>query len=142
MESSSSLLHVMSDPDFQVPELKRLLALEPGYKADEVEMALRPFLESWRLNPRFSTHLLGLLAKRRLARLAEDVLWCMQKERLEVSVFECSSVISAYDKDGNWKLALRFLRAMHAFCSPNIACSWAAKVFSWGVLWRYECPRI
>lgn len=117
-----SLHLVMGVEESTIPELKRLLALSPGYSVHDVEVAISSFFDTWRSNPRFSTHLLDLLAKRRLAGLCEDVLRCMSKGRLEISVFECSAVISAYEKDGNWKLALRFLQAMRQLCNPNMAC--------------------
>ena len=42
--------------------------------------------------------------------------------RLKISVFECSAVISAYEKVGQWELALAFLQRIPAFCLPNLAC--------------------
>eukprot|EP00435_Cladocopium_sp_Y103_P012617 s196_g3.t1 len=112
----------------QIAELERLEPLLSGpWDARRVEVALRPFCETWGSKPRHATHLLDVLAKRKEAILAEEIFWCMWKWRLKVSAFECSAVISAYEKASKWELALEFLqRIPRALCLPNLACFNAA----------------
>ena len=103
----------------KVPELRRLLALGD----EKVEDALSPFFATWRHKEGYSRHLLDALKQRGLAVLAEEVLWSMWRWRLEVRVFECSKVISAYG--ATWRSAVKLLSKMsgrRGLCRPNMAC--------------------
>ena len=63
-------------------ELDQLELLIGRSGQQSVEVVLRPFRETWRKQPRHGTRLLDVLAKRKEAKLAEEILWCMWKWRL------------------------------------------------------------
>ncbi|CAJ1398857.1 unnamed protein product, partial [Effrenium voratum] len=121
-----------------IPELGALLPLGPSPRAEEVDEAISPFFGRWRLRPRFSTHLLDLLGKRHLPDVAKQVLECMWKWRLEISFFDCSAVVAAYDKAGRWEMALVTLHRVQQFGQKNVACFNAAiSACDKGKQWRH-----
>ncbi|CAJ1348662.1 unnamed protein product, partial [Effrenium voratum] len=121
-----------------IPELGALLPLGPSPRAEEVDEAISPFFGRWRLRPRFSTHLLDLLGKRHLPDVAKQVLECMWKWRLEISFFDCSAVVAAYDKAGRWEMALVTLHRVQQFGQNNVACFNAAiSACDKGKQWRH-----
>eukprot|EP00439_Symbiodinium_sp_Y106_P015545 s6621_g2.t1 len=104
-------------PKAELPELSALQTLPPDANHAELEQVLHPFLESWRMNPRFCTALLSRLAKQRQADLAQKVLGTMRSSDVKLNVYHCSSVISALSKVNDWRAALQLLASYNASIS-------------------------
>ncbi|CAE6964218.1 unnamed protein product [Symbiodinium sp. CCMP2592] len=109
---------------------------------------LHPFLESWRMNPRFCTALLSRLAKQRQADLAQKVLGTMRSSDVKLNVYHCSSVISALEKVNDWRAALQLLATMVDWhvapntLSYNASISACEKSAEWqAALWLLQSMR-
>ncbi|CAE7947631.1 unnamed protein product [Symbiodinium sp. KB8] len=92
-------------------DLGAFLRLGPD-PSKEVLRLLASWTDGWRRTPRPATTLLSALARKGYWNVAGQVLWHMIEESLEVNVFHCSSVISACEKSGNWRLSLALLAQM------------------------------
>eukprot|EP00913_Durusdinium_trenchii_P029717 g27850.t3 len=88
------------------PSGPELLALQHTATEEEVQQALLPFAAQWRTNPRHGTAVLSQLARQREAQRAWQVLKAMEQIHLELNVFHCSAVVSAFEKVSQWQAAL------------------------------------
>eukprot|EP00913_Durusdinium_trenchii_P029715 g27850.t1 len=101
------------------PSGPELLALQHTATEEEVQQALLPFAAQWRTNPRHGTAVLSQLARQREAQRAWQVLKAMEQIHLELNVFHCSAVVSAFEKVSQWQAALGMLHSMAGRILPN-----------------------
>ena len=92
--------------------LGRLLELGPHPSQGAVVQACRPCRGFLCANPRAATSLLTALARRSLWDVSSKAMRFMQEAAVDVNHFHYTSVISACEKQGRWRMVLAILEDM------------------------------
>ncbi|CAE8598261.1 unnamed protein product, partial [Polarella glacialis] len=92
--------------------LDLLVAVGPLASKDEVLEVLRAELANWKAHPRNAMATLTGLARKRLPFIASHVLNLMMESWVRTDVFHYNAAISAFEKGGQWQLAVSLLESM------------------------------